>query len=521
MIHDLKTAGSASEKADIAIIGAGTAGLLTAVHLARRGLSVVCIESGGERQDEDEHPLNTVVHARSVYNGAAHGRFRCLGGTSTRWGGALIPFQKADVADAGWAIPHDEITAYLPAVEAVFGVPAGPYEAPDGITQNLGSHVTRLAKWPPFPKRNVYNLFQAEVTAEAGPRVWLNATVTDFDTRDGGLCRIEARAPNGNTLAVEAGAYILAAGAIETTRLLLLLDEQTSAIDPRAAANLGMRFHDHLSVPVGDLAVTDRAALNRLAGLRFEANGSMRNLRFELADRAPDRATVLPCFAHIAPEEIEKSGFMALRNLFRSLQQRRLPSVRNLFDMALSVPWLTRAAWWRYVEKRLLYADGARIQVHMVVEQLASDDNRIRLSADRRDVYGQRLAEIEWSVSPADRDNLTRAVDSFAAMWAASPVSRLGAFVRRPAGAAEDDLVKGGGIYHPGGTTRMGLTPDDGVVDRDLRVFGLDNLYVLSTSVLPTGGGANPTMMLLMLAMRCIDHLSRTASATTSARKTA
>jgi len=513
MISDLRTAKDADEKADIAIIGAGTAGLLTAVMLARRGLSVVCVESGAERQDEDEHPLNAVVHTKSVYNGAAHGRFRCLGGTSTRWGGALIPFQKADVADAGWAVSHDEILAHLRAVEDVFGVPEGPYEAPDELTRNLGSHVARLAKWPPFPKRNVYNLFQAEAAAETGPRIWLNATVTAFRAEKGGLCRVEAVSPNGNRLSVQAGAYILAAGAIETTRLLLLLDEQTSAIDANAAQALGKRFHDHLSVAVGELVVKDRTALNKLAGLRFEANGSMRNLRFELADDSPDRALVPPCFAHIAPEEIEKSGFMALRNLFRSLQQRKLPSVGTVFDMALSVPWLAKAAWWRYMEKRLLYAGGARIHVHMVIEQTASDDNRIGLSEDQRDVHGLRLAQIEWSVSDADRGHLTKSVDSFAAMWAASTLRELATFVRRPAGAAEDDLVKGGGIYHPGGTTRMGASPADGVVDRDLRVFGLNNLYVLSTSVLPTGGGANPTMMLLMLAMRCVDHLSQRASA--------
>jgi len=45
--------------------------------------------------------------------------------------------------------------------------------------------------------------------------------------------------------------------------------------------------------------------------------------------------------------------------------------------------------------------------------------------------------------------------------------------------------------------------------DRDLRVSGLGNVWVVvSTSIFPTGGGANPTMMLLMLAMRRVDQLS-------------
>lgn len=509
MINDLKIAGSTSEQADIAVIGAGTSGMLTAALLARSGLRVVCIESGSERQDEDEHPLNAVVHTKSVYSGAAHGRFRCLGGTSTRWGGALIPFQRADVADADWAIAYDDILAHRRTVEEIFGVPEGPYEAAEKRAAGLTSHVLRLAKWPPFPKRNVYNLFQSEVAADQGPRVWINATVNAFKAENGALRRIEAVAPNGNTLSVEARTFILAAGALESTRLLLLFNEDTGLIDADAAQNLGKRLHDHLSVAVGELVVKDRAALNRLAGLRFDANGSMRNLRFELAGDSPDRAVVPPYFAHIAPEEIDKSGFMALRNLFRSLQQRRLPSLRTVFDMILSTPWLAKAAWWRFVEKRLLYTEGARIFVHMVIEQVPSDDNQIRLSADRRDVHGRRLAEIEWSVSDTDRNNLKTSVDSFEAMWKTSAVSQLADFVRHPAGVAEDDLVKGGGIYHPGGSTRLGATPQSGVVDPNLKVFGVDNLHVLSTSVLPTGGGTNPTMMLLMLAVRCVEQLSK------------
>src|SRR5438477_9813504 len=93
-------------EADVHVIGAGIAGLLLANRLAKTGKRVIVTESGGEHQHEEIHPLNEVVHLRSVYAGAAHGRFRCLGGTSTRWGGAMIPFQAADMR--AWPISHGE-----------------------------------------------------------------------------------------------------------------------------------------------------------------------------------------------------------------------------------------------------------------------------------------------------------------------------------------------------------------------------------------------------------------------------
>ena len=63
--------------------------------------------------------------------------------------------------------------------------------------------------------------------------------------------------------------------------------------------------------------------------------------------------------------------------------------------------------------------------------------------------------------------------------------------------------------YHHMGTTRMGTTPRDGVVDRDCRVFGIDNLYIAGSSVFRTSGHANPTLTIVQLALRLVDHLAR------------
>ena len=100
--------------------------------------------------------------------------------------------------------------------------------------------------------------------------------------------------------------------------------------------------------------------------------------------------------------------------------------------------------------------------------------------------------------------------------WAASPLAELARFVRLPAGAAEAQLAIGGGIYHPGGSTRLAADAATGVVDPQLVVYGLGNVRVAATSVLPTGGGANPTMMLLLLGLRCVDDVVARLAAASS-----
>ena len=64
----------------------------------------------------------------------------------------------------------------------------------------------------------------------------------------------------------------------------------------------------------------------------------------------------------------------------------------------------------------------------------------------------------------------------------------------------------GGG--HIMGTTRMGTSRSNSVVDPDCRIHGYDNLFVAGSSVFPTGGYANPTLTILALSLRLADTLA-------------
>jgi choline dehydrogenase-like flavoprotein len=497
--------------ADVLVVGGGTAGLILATRLARAGKHVIVMESGGERQEGDTHPLNEVEHRRSVYSGAAHGRFRCLGGTSTRWGGAMIPYLAADLLQGKWPIAHGDLMAYLPEAERLFALPEGSYERADlarRVDGNSPSHIARFARWPAFRRRNVATLLDAAIRAGNGPEVWLQATATAFAfAPDGRLQSVCAQAPDGRRLLVRATETVIAAGAIESTRLLLLADRQN---DGRLFAPhdlLGRHFHDHLSAVVGHIMPSNRRALNRVAGFQFAAGG-MRNLRFEPNESSAIRAQIPPGFAHIAFKTPGGGGFEALRDFYRCVQQRRRPGRHVVAGLAKAAPWLSRAAWWRFVERRLLYPSDAAIELHMVIQQHPVPDNRISLHPARVDMFGQPLAAIDWTVSDEDQAALTRSTELFCDLWAASSLSRLGDIELRSASETADELALGGGIYHPAGSARMGRSAADGVVDAQFRTFGVPNLRLVSTAAFPTCGGANPTMTLIMAALRTADQLA-------------
>ena len=57
------------------------------------------------------------------------------------------------------------------------------------------------------------------------------------------------------------------------------------------------------------------------------------------------------------------------------------------------------------------------------------------------------------------------------------------------------------------GTTRMGTDPEESVVDARLRTHDLSNLWLVGSSVFPTGGAMNPTLTIAALALRASDSL--------------
>lgn len=83
----------------------------------------------------------------------------------------------------------------------------------------------------------------------------------------------------------------------------------------------------------------------------------------------------------------------------------------------------------------------------------------------------------------------------------------------RPSTLQPDFKLHDGG--HLMGTTRMGLSAADSVVDSNCRVHTTDNLYVAGSSVFPAGGASNPTYTIVAMSLRLGAHLASTLKGNT------
>jgi len=174
------------------------------------------------------------------------------------------------------------------------------------------------------------------------------------------------------------------------------------------------------------------------------------------------------------------------------------------------LPYLARAGMWRYIHRQLYWPIPARYELHIVAEQVPRSDNQIKLAFCETDVFGLPLTAIKWRIKPQDCTVFTAYIRRFERFWKRQGLGAIGdlEWSATPDTLSVRELSHGGDIYHPGGSTRMGTDGRSSVVDHNLRTFAVANLWVSSTSVFPSGGSANPTLMLMLFTLRLADHLA-------------
>jgi len=493
-------------EADLCIIGAGPAGIALAVELIGRDLDVLVLESGGLKPDEGIQDLNEGAVIGGPYAGLRQTRYRSAGGAINLWntpvrgeiGGKYVPLdprdfdQWSEVPLSGWPFDRAHLEPFYQRAQAVCGLGRFAYEGnewADGqrpVPTLASDHVTTgvyqfgTARF--FTRRNV-----RELLAASNVRLCHHATVCKLETNGTGRRVIGADGASlqGRGLRVQARIFVLAAGAIENARLLLL----SRGRGPEALGNrsdwVGRCFMEHPR----DYTLT---LIPRSPSLFREA-------RFFDAHRARDGTIIGGRLA--LQEKTIRSG--RLPNASVTLLPREKAPVEVSGAVRRLVARLRRVGrrrsrggyGWSSIADPADVFDAFRMVVNL--EQRPNPENRVIL-ASRRDSLGVARAEVHWRWREEEQAGLERLRTSIARWLDEAGLGRV---------EVHPGLPPDPNAHHHAGTTRMHSDPRFGVVDANGRVHGTDNLYVAGASVFPTVGFANPTLTIVALALRLADHL--------------
>jgi choline dehydrogenase-like flavoprotein len=146
------------------------------------------------------------------------------------------------------------------------------------------------------------------------------------------------------------------------------------------------------------------------------------------------------------------------------------------------------------------------VELRAQSEQEPAAENRIELG-EETDALGIPRVNLYWRRTAMDLHTIRATARLFAEYLAETDVgrARLNQWLLED-GGPETMPKTNHGRHHMGGT-RMAHTPAEGIVDRNCKVFGQENLYIAGSSVFPTGGYCNPTLSIVQLALRLGDHL--------------
>jgi choline dehydrogenase-like flavoprotein len=472
-------------------------------------------ESEGERAHVGEvNSIPSTVGGGGVHADGKVPRFRAEDfAMSSVYG----PVEGAAVDD--WPVGYDELEPFYAEAERSVGVAgeaganpfaewrSGPYPMPPGApmygavlsaaaAERVGLHpypAPTAANSVPYDGRPACNncgfcgfhgcpihakgdpvamLLRALRTGNAQllPETFASRIVTDGRRATG----VEVVDADGSTRTIGARHVVVAGGAIETPRLLLLSGFE----HPLIGRHLMVHFQTFV---VGTLA-------ERVHTHRGRAVTCMH-----------DDAVVMDSDARAAAKE---AGLPWIRGGIVEHGGPSLPIME-----AKHYPW-------GQMHKQLMRSSPLRDFMWaftMQGEDLPQPTNRVDLDPEVRDARGLPVARITYSphrhelvASEHHKHALLRVLKEMGATWTRTATSPLGPGIESYQGI----LSSVPSSRHVMGTTRMGADPRTSVVDPWGRMHRLENVLVADSSVFVTSAGYGPTLTLVALAARAAHSLA-------------
>jgi choline dehydrogenase-like flavoprotein len=526
---------------DLCVVGTGPVGMALAMEFEKLGRDVLVLESGPAEVD----PGTAHERRATIVDPQRHAPMeiavcRALGGTSWTWGGRCVAYDDVDfierhfVPESHWPISHEDIKPwyrqaceYLLCGDDTFQIPFRR-ELSDGIS------VEFVERWA--TESRVALVHRERLQQSDRIKVCLNSTVVDLDLGEHGQAveGLVVAGPGGN-VTIKARQVILAAGGVETTRLLLAVQRRWPNHFAGTGGPLGRYYMGHISGKIASIALDDPGSIADYDFVLGE-NGAYYRRRFMLTTEAQLENELLntafwpdnpPFYDPGHNSGVLSSVFLALaippigRRLLSEgirlahIGPRPYPFGAHLANALLGAPRAAKDMYTilrdRFIRKPkkpgfLVRNRGGRYALHYHAEQIPNPESRIVLN-DEVDRYGVPRVSIDLRFTDQD---VRSVIDSHHVLDKALRANKIGhlEFLYPPDRLHERVMEQAADGYHQVGTTRMGEDPRESVVDPDLKVHGLDNLYVASSSVFPTTGQANSTLLAVAFAMRLANHLS-------------
>ncbi|PQA86177.1 GMC oxidoreductase [Hyphococcus luteus] len=465
----------------IVIIGSGPAGVTLARTLANKGVDSLILEAGGMELTERTQETCKGKVIGDEYWDLEYSHLKYFGGASNHWSGFCrqldaVDFEPRDDIDShlGWPIAKTDLDPYLEPASKILKVPALKEKT---ISRRLKEIEFALSPPVRFGDSEYEEFFRSSKRAN----LCLNANVISLRARNGRIEAAEVAGPDGTVTTVRTGFAVICAGGIDNSRLLLWSNEMSEEPVVADSRTLGKYWFEHPHNMGGEV---------KTHGFPTEYNFPYDWTFLSPTAEAMREFRILNASIRIyhtlgddsLPKAMARSAFCATR-----------PVSTGVFD-------------------RLDVSVKCADPIQLVWEQEPRSENRIELSKQEKDGFGVPRPVLYWKKSKLDYRTAKVALELLGRHLQEKNQGVVHSY-EHIIGAKHHPATGWMAGHHHMGGTRMAERPDLGVVDRNLKIFGMANGYVLGSSVFPHGGHANPTFTIVQMSLRLAEHLEATSRA--------
>ncbi len=456
---------------DVIICGSGPAGVSLALDLERKGIKSLIIEAGDEFYSEESQKKYTGEVVGNFPKDLSLLRLSQFGGTTGHWGGACRTLDNYDFDQ--WPIKKNSLDKFKIPTSKFLNIQTDFGEKQ--INSNL-----KIVEFHQSDLR-VYEKYYEYIKKSKNIFLILNTSIINISIKDKKVETIEVKTPS-KRITINSRFLILACGGIENSRLLLWFRENNHSFLKKSP--IGNYWMEHPFKLIGS-GIANFSKVKDNFKNNFFSFDNFRNWGNFTVSLSPTKKM-------IQNKKILNS------TVFLTLHDRDNNTLKNnIKDLLCVAPKLSTQILDLFDRKLL-----CGLSLSSSWEQDAEIFNKISLT-EKIDNLGIPKIKLNYKISDKTINTAQQMVNQIGDYFISYNLGRIG---------LDKDIlntekfISDAGYHHLGGT-RMGLNENDSVVDKNLKIFGVENFYVLGSSVFPSGGHANPTYTIIQLAYRLSEHL--------------
>tara|TARA_B100000787_G_C16108357_1_gene256912 strand:- start:315 stop:878 length:564 start_codon:yes stop_codon:yes gene_type:complete len=168
----------------------------------------------------------------------------------------------------------------------------------------------------------------------------------------------------------------------------------------------------------------------------------------------------------------------------------------------------TSPEYGKKIAKKLFDKDLKCGNIFMNLEEEANRNNRITLHKNIKDKNGIPITQLFYKKSPKTLFSAKTIMQEFGKFLINKDIGRIA--LKKEIENLEN--YENLGVHHHMGGTRMGDDLTKSVVDKNLKVHEIKNLYVAGSSVFKSSGYSNPTYTIVQLSLRLSNEIKKKIS---------